>query len=675
MPHRNEILSYNPDVNSSSFLSRIPLFATLSQEDLERIASQLQEVPAPRGALIFRERDPGMAFYIVKSGVVEIFVTRPDGATRSIAYLGRSETFGEMSLLTGEVHSASARADISAELLVLYKTAFDALIQEFPSIGLQLSRILSRRLALANRSPISTIRQSVLVAVLGPAGCSESRPLAANLAVSLARQTVRRVAFVDFAQEPGVRQDALGQPVRPLHLRSLAEDTSPDPDVRALDRLAVHHPSGAAVFTLPGALIERELYPARHLPRFFSLLKAGYEHIILNLPCAESEVTRVALQEAGQALVLFFDDASLDGTLQMLEKLGLFPDLRHRLRPCWLKGFCRLGAFDPVTRRALDRAEARFEGRIAFQIALDYEALERSQRHDTPFVDAEPGSLMSQDVSRLARAMGGLRLGLALGSGAAFGYAHIGVLKVLEREKIPVDCLAGTSFGAFLGSIYAAGRSAEELADVARAITRGRLWAMADLAFPRGGLMGGTGVAAFLRSLIGDVTFHELAIPFACIATDIASGEEITLSSGPVCEAVRASIGLPGIFRPYPYDGRFLVDGGLVNPVPSDLVAKLGGDRIIAVNVTSAPGQRQAAAGERGPGIFTVFFNSLYTMEYRIAAARAEVADLVLRPDTRGFTWPEFHRAEGLIRAGEACAEEALPQIRKLWESARGSSK
>jgi len=181
------------------------------------------------------------------------------------------------------------------------------------------------------------------------------------------------------------------------------------------------------------------------------------------------------------------------------------------------------------------------------------------------------------------------RIGLALGSGAAKGFAHIGVLKVLDEEKIPVDFIAGTSAGALIGVFYASGISARKIEKIIINLNKKEIRTLFTPTFPHSGLVEGGRITEFVKSIIGNPNIEELKIPFATVSTDVMSGREVIITKGSAVEAVRASISLPGIFTPCKYSGGFLVDGGLVNPLPVNCVRDMGADFIIAVNVLPSP--------------------------------------------------------------------------------------
>ncbi|MDD5014327.1 MAG: patatin-like phospholipase family protein [Atribacterota bacterium] len=180
----------------------------------------------------------------------------------------------------------------------------------------------------------------------------------------------------------------------------------------------------------------------------------------------------------------------------------------------------------------------------------------------------------------------GLKIGLALGSGSARGLAHVGVIMALEAYNIPIDIIAGTSIGSVIGSLYASGATVRQLEEVALSIKKSKTLFMIDPVFPHSGLISGDRIEKMLNQFaIKDKTFDDLKIPFAAVATDVESGVEVILNQGKVIDAVRASISIPGIFTPVKYQDYYLVDGGVVDPVPVDVVKMMGADIIIAVSL------------------------------------------------------------------------------------------
>ena len=195
----------------------------------------------------------------------------------------------------------------------------------------------------------------------------------------------------------------------------------------------------------------------------------------------------------------------------------------------------------------------------------------------------------------------GKRIGYALGGGAARGLAHIGVLKVLEEHGIFPDIIAGTSMGALVGALYAGGLKVSDIEHFALRLHSTRLALLADMTPSLSGLVGGKRVVALLKSILGDLTFDQLKYDFACVTTDIQTGEQVLVREGSLTEAVRASLSLPGIFTPVKMKERYLVDGGLVNEVPVSVCREMGAEYVIGVNVIPEPARLADHSAKRTP--------------------------------------------------------------------------
>lgn len=303
-------------------------------------------------------------------------------------------------------------------------------------------------------------------------------------------------------------------------------------------------------------------------------------------------------------------------------------------------------------------------------------------------------------------------IGVALGSGAARGWSHIGVLCSLIEAGIEPDVVCGTSIGALVGAAYVAGRLAD-LRRWAESVTLREIVRLVDVRLSGGGLIAGKEVVESLRGLGVEQPIESCTKRYAAIATDLVTGREVWLASGPIHEAVRASIALPGIFSPAQVHGKLLVDGGLCNPVPVSACRALGADVIIAVNLngdllgrrfqdqserspTAAPpplqneilshvlgrlppGLREHAAqvaqrllpqGPSNPGYFDVLANSINIMQDQITRSRlaGEPPHVLLVPRLRDFGLLEFNRAKEAIAEGRDCVEQALPTLRRYLD-------
>ena len=289
------------------------------------------------------------------------------------------------------------------------------------------------------------------------------------------------------------------------------------------------------------------------------------------------------------------------------------------------------------------------------------------------------------------------KLGIALGSGSARGWSHIGVIRALAEAGIEPDVVCGCSIGALVGAAYVYG-DIDKLEKWVAALDWKGVLGLLDVSF-NGGLIKGEKLISFMGQLFADHEFEALGKPFACVATDLETGREIWLREGRVADAVRASIAMPGLFTPMFHDGRLLVDGALVNPVPVSLCRALGADRVIAVDLGSDRAGRvhqtsdaepaeswkqrllkglrlKSANSEEAeetptlPSLLEVLTGSLQIMQVRIARSRlaGEPADVMLTPRLGQIGTMDYHRGVEAIAEGHAEVERMLPAIRHALE-------
>ncbi|MFT6897340.1 MAG: NTE family protein [Paraglaciecola sp.] len=310
-----------------------------------------------------------------------------------------------------------------------------------------------------------------------------------------------------------------------------------------------------------------------------------------------------------------------------------------------------------------------------------------------------------------------MKIGLALGSGAARGWAHIGVIQALEELGIKIDVVAGCSIGAYVGAAYASDRL-DPLEEWVRSLTEWQVFALMGVGLYRGGLVSGLKVFKALKDNFCAQTFEDLTKPFACVATDLYSGKEINFLTGSVVDAVRASCAIPGLFPPTNHNDRWLVDGGVVNPVPVNLCRHLGADIVFAINLSadfrpqameqnklehernqqkiteffsksqaqiqnwfkgetkSAPvsshppapplAKGKAEGKNNAPSMIGVMASSLEILQARVTRSRlaGDPPDILIEPQLRDFGMMEFYRADELIEEGRNSVKRIADQIR-----------
>lgn len=286
-----------------------------------------------------------------------------------------------------------------------------------------------------------------------------------------------------------------------------------------------------------------------------------------------------------------------------------------------------------------------------------------------------------------------LRIGVALGAGSAAAMAQIGALQALEEAGLPIRYVAGTSAGAIVGAAFAGGR-VQELRESLEKLSRRNVMRLFDVAWPSEGLLHGRRALDRIRPHLGD-TIEELALPYAAVATDLHSGEEVVLRQGAVFDAVRASIAIPGLFRPWRIGGRLLVDGGLVNPVPVSAALELGAEFVIAINVLPLQADLEEASSLRARlwlveseepeeidatsrtrderlGLVEVVSQASRILEAQIAGhrLRAHRPGCLLQIPVPATGMFDLHRTGELAEIGRRCAEQALPELRSALERA-----
>ena len=252
-------------------------------------------------------------------------------------------------------------------------------------------------------------------------------------------------------------------------------------------------------------------------------------------------------------------------------------------------------------------------------------------------------------------------LGLALGGGFSRGFAHLGVLKVLEEHKIPISCIAGTSVGSILGAAYASGAPLERIIATCRKI---RFRDIARWRVSRLGIASNERLGGLIERVLDARNFEDLKIPMAVVATDLANGNAVVFTQGNLAEAIRASCAFPGLFEPVEIGTRCLADGGLVAQVPTRAARQLGAAHVLGVSVGVEDGQRGTPSN-----IFQVVYRAVSAAQKHQLEVWERHADLVLRPDVQHLAWDDFERADEAIEAGAAAARRALSRIQNLLNS------
>ncbi|OGR96145.1 MAG: hypothetical protein A2902_01470 [Elusimicrobia bacterium RIFCSPLOWO2_01_FULL_64_13] len=632
-----------------NFLRRVPIFSELELDAQRELSRRLTPLSLPKGACLYQEGDPGDALYVLESGRVKI-VTKENGREKVLNYLVRGDSFGGVALLTGAKRSVTALIDATASFLVLYRKDFDAFLKKDPAASFYLSRLISQRLSVARKDAMVPSLKPEALGFFCDASREERTLFLTNLALSLKEQTRRRVLLLTLDPRGSEILKALGLDPNPAVPPAIGWEEFKHPKV--LEKITRVHSSGLEIIWLKEEIFSSTLF--RSIPALISFFREIYDFILVDprrdRPDPWDDVTASTLSECD---AVYYVSSGPGSKLE---------ELKTRLPGAQTVRTIALGK-DP-SRAFRPDFTIPWSGRISSILGRGF----------SPVLSVPGAELTWKMFGRIARSIGRLQVGFALGSGAAYGYTSIGMLKVFEREKIPVDFISGTSMGALLGAFSASGLSALEIESIAHSITkswlRGNILGDLNLPWPHGGVLLGQTISRFLKKYLGEADFTDLFTPFGCVATDIMTGDGVVLREGKVWQAVRASLSLPMVFCPPKLGERYLVDGGLVNPVPTSVIASMGADILISAHLTNKASERKVALRRLGifpartPGMVSIFFKMLYTMQYQIATLRTDPSHIVIHPETKRYSWLDLHRAKQIIPLGEEAAAEALTKIK-----------
>ncbi|HSZ73428.1 MAG TPA: patatin-like phospholipase family protein [Rhizomicrobium sp.] len=574
-----------------AILRNFPLLAEVGDAGVKRLLSEANWFGLPGGMLLRRDGENDHALFLVVTGSLGVFVEDERSGRRLVAHIPAGETVGEMSLISGEEHSAQLVALRDTELLRVSPTAFDALITRHPRVMLNLMRIMVKRLHDTTRKTGEAARPKTFAIIplqdgLGP------EPIANRLAAAL-REMGSRASVLDSAS-------------------------------------------------------------AEQSAEWFNTYEAEHDIVFYRGDTPDSAWTHLCLRQADRIFLLARADRPLP-----LRPLDM-PAFKERAT-----GLPQLLLLHPSGKS--DNLPEHFALRSG---------LFESHHH----VRAGVGG----DINRLARFISGKAVGFVLAGGGARGFAHIGIIKALMEAGVPFDNLGGTSMGAIIAAGLALEWSVDELTERMRdAFVNTN--PLNDYTFPLISMVRGRKVSMLLRKHFGDIRIEEMPKPFFCVSSDLTTGRIHTHRSGPLWRALRASVALPGILPPVTHHGHLLVDGGVMNNLPVDVMSEHSDGPIIASDVTGeidlqATDERYGERpwwwllweGMKGtPSIVSILMRSGTVGSEAQRRVVREQADYLFEPPLKNVglrDWWAFDRAiaEGYANAQETIEKKGLP-LTSLW--------
>jgi NTE family protein len=587
-------------------------FDGLTEEELARVLGRLEHRRFAAGTILLAAGETLQEMYIVHEGVVDVLMIDRHGVEHRLSQIGPGGTVGEMSLFAQQPASATVRANTDTDVLVLTDAEFERAASQLPRIYRNLGAILSRRLTRTNSRWLGGWSGRAVVLV-----DSGAPPLLGYaLACSVAWHTRKPTVFVAVTRAP------------PEQLVDLTRD-SPPPRTGAVALEAGSQPIRAH------ALLTQSTgsFSAAVIHDTIEDLSARYDHVLVQVPAD-------------------FDLPAATG--RRVHLLGAHdPQPAH---PGAAPGHTIRGW---VTSRRPNHPERDGSLRVPELTYSDFTALRGGL--------LPPTTGAARALGWAARDLARLKVGLVFGGGSEKGYAHIGVWRVLEKLGMPVDYLAGTSIGSAVAALHALGYSPDtgtEILDMCGANAF-------RLALSTASVLSSTGLRGSLQSVGQNRRIEDLQTPLAVLAADVNTGREIVFRHGLLWPAVLASMALPGVYPPQCIGPYTLVDGGVLNPVPSNVAAEMGANTVIAVRLTAAsslpPDYPEASEGVgKPPTILRTIGRAIEMMQSKISADTAAAATILIEVNFENVErvglrrWAEARR---YIELGEAAAQAAEPRI------------
>jgi len=719
-------------------LRNVSIFESASDDLLKEIADSLTSEHITQGDLICRQGVQGKKLYLIRSGQVRVTIESRDGEEELLRFLGPGDCFGEMSLITGEPVSASVTATIPTELFSLEAEEFDRFCEDNPTLYREIAKTLAHRLRETNFKRVISRLGKVTRFIAESPNPQSSRMLGAlcNIAESLFDAGGQRILlFVplspekfddeDFLKEAGLfgSPDCSGYPTgksgQPdttgvyAWLASLASDPA---------KRWFSSPCGFDCLLWRWDADETAPYQAPKVEEAIIRLKPIYHHIFTScLDWSLEQLLIPMLPDEQVTIIVDLLDPSSQRPAKRKEYNQWIPEgVRHPPTPgenYWVLTDSSLDRFSAIARNVSECFECDQHIRIVAAHSverplLDYSAIRRifpnlSTVHALPICldpefKAESGGKEKSIAlrigrnpslarGRVARDLGGIRIGLALGGGGARGLAHIGVIQALEEEGIPIDILAGSSMGSVVAAAYGVGRNADTLVEDMR-----HHWAnlgnffldILDYNLPRTSLLRGRKIKRMIKNAMAQNTIPECHIPVFVVCTDLITGKEVVLEEGYLGNAIHASGSLPGIFSPVRWGEYLLVDGAVLNKVPARVLKQKGADVVLAVNVTperaldlmtdnhegeksggsllsKLPGLKEQMSG---PSIFRIISRSLSISGLHQSRIHSDNIDVEIKPRIEHFDFLRFDQFDEIVHEGAESARRALPEIRKVLD-------
>lgn len=639
----------------SEIISKLELFHKLPQKEQNKIINKLQTEKFKKGTILFQEGDAGDKLYLILEGDIDILIENKQGIEIILATLKAGDYFGEMALLTDSLRSASAKAKTSCTCYSLKRSDFLDLLEKNHIIALELSKVLSHRLSITNKllfqQKISNQTKKIkeFPAELQHAFQEKMTPIRiqANKYVFMEGDTGNKMYFI--------REGKI--------IISIINNKDEEVTLAVLNKGDYFGEMSLLTDSLRTANAK-----AFNDCELLFLEKDDFDMLLNNHHVIALELVKVLTQR-------------LSSTNKIVSKrlnnkvIYIMHHDKHKKKIDHMLAYLKKITSKHIViirNKSIKLIQAEVDkhtNSIIFALFKeDIPSSDQKTDHVLNFINHHPdqtyitGSSQLSHMEYLARVITNKTIGIALSSGTAAGLSHLGVMKVLQENKIPIDYISGTSGGALYGSAFAFGYNYDEIYKVFSSVYKKNLMRLWDPSMKFDGIFKGNKlINKTIKKLIGNQNIENSVIPFAVAATDLYSGKEQIMNSGNLLQAIRASLSIPIIFSPVRKNKMLLVDGVVTTPIPVSALKLASIDIKIAVYVSEL-----TLFEKKRPNLLQVFLRSRNISADFIADESIDDANVLIKPKVNNIKQFDYFKIDDLILEGEKAAKKALPRIKRL---------
>ena len=614
------------DVNELRFIiSNSPPFNKLTGWQLNKLVNIAEFREYKSGEIIYKEGDQPDYFYLLLKVRVSVFA-RQGQKDIEIEIIKRGTCFGIISLLTDDFHSVTTKSIESSVILQVEKDNFKEFLKRNPLISLDFSRLLSQRVKA--RSKPKRIFQCKKIGIIGNDLAGKTTYMV-GLGEELKQQTKKDIISIQIVSPAkDIFRDHVHRD-KVLSLKYFKEESISDYLIKdVIDHLYVK-------LDIEGVFLS-----------LLNLLSESYHFILYEIP-----------QEFLEKYLDEFIDPAHQLHFLLFPKIAELKDAGLLIR--------ELKNNNPLNQEKIKVILAEFSVEDILSFEKKKELLNHTIYATLPMHASPDYSLV---LRRISREIGEVVLGIALGSGAAYGFSHIGVLKILEESNITMDIICGSSMGAVVAALWAAGFNIVDIERLAQECGRKiSSFSIMGLSFPFRGIMRAKRLENIFKNIFGDLTFYDLKHTLKIVAFDFRRRKTVILDQGPLYKAVAASCAFPGIFEPIRFKKDILLDGGILNPLPTKALLNYNVNKIIASNITLSAEQAFREYSKRSRfNIFDFIFGSIETMQQQFIEEALKIADVNIHSNLEGLGLMEFDKISEFIKRGETAAKDKIKEIETL---------